>query len=397
MEVNLGRVVGSKIRNGNEMPTDYNGWLDGDIFILNGKEIKYFEYRKQEEQLVLLGILSGPQGPVGPQGPAGTDAEHVRKINITREQFDETYGEDTTPTWSNIIQYIDTEEGGVNGNEIIFLTFENSEQDEVNYLIFPVYNLHSNTICITNFREFVYFETYENYKSLDLHWEIKENLASKQYVEEKLNKKLNYYELTNSVANKDIEAVLLYCFNIIGLERPFVINLTSGYSGKHYSFLGCSNISGYPLKRHITLYDIDRMKTYKSNWVNEDISSLTINDIIYTTSENLNENFKENNYKLYYDSIANQEHLGIFVSFFTNLEINNAKDFIEQLMPNGIKSATGSLFIDDKMHIVYGLEKTIVTENENSYSALKIYSIEVTTGNYVQETYDYAVLTLEKQ
>ena len=44
MQIPLGRVVGSKIRNGNEMPTNFTGWLDGDIFILNSNKKPYYEF-----------------------------------------------------------------------------------------------------------------------------------------------------------------------------------------------------------------------------------------------------------------------------------------------------------------------------------------------------------------
>lgn len=57
---NLGRVVGSKIRNGNEMPNNFNGWLDGDIFIHNAGNTPYYEY--VSGRLILRGELRGPRG-----------------------------------------------------------------------------------------------------------------------------------------------------------------------------------------------------------------------------------------------------------------------------------------------------------------------------------------------
>lgn len=85
IEVNLGRVVGSKIRNGTKEPSDFTkedfvGWLDGDIYILNDPEqlIPYYEYKPEtEDKLILLGNLKGTdgvdgeKGDTGPQGPQG--------------------------------------------------------------------------------------------------------------------------------------------------------------------------------------------------------------------------------------------------------------------------------------------------------------------------------------
>ena len=54
----LGRVVGSKIRNGDVIPTDFTGWLEGDIFIHNkGIGTPYYEYKNNT--LILLGHLQG--------------------------------------------------------------------------------------------------------------------------------------------------------------------------------------------------------------------------------------------------------------------------------------------------------------------------------------------------
>lgn len=60
-EISLGRVVGSKIRNGILMPNDFTGWLDGDIFIHNeGQMIPYYVY--QNKELHFLGHLRGQSG-----------------------------------------------------------------------------------------------------------------------------------------------------------------------------------------------------------------------------------------------------------------------------------------------------------------------------------------------
>lgn len=89
MQIPLGRVVGSKIRNGSEMPTDFTGWLDGDIFILNDENISYFEYKNGE--LNRLGGLRGPQGIQGEQGPQGTQGiqsmfPHNIEIHMTPKE-----------------------------------------------------------------------------------------------------------------------------------------------------------------------------------------------------------------------------------------------------------------------------------------------------------------------
>lgn len=58
---NIGRVVGSKIRNNTVMPNDFTGWLNGDIFIhTDGQMIPYYEYINGK--LVLLGHLRGQSG-----------------------------------------------------------------------------------------------------------------------------------------------------------------------------------------------------------------------------------------------------------------------------------------------------------------------------------------------
>lgn len=57
----IGRVVGSKIRNGNVLPTDFTGWLEGDIFIHTDNQlIPYYEYKNKT--LNLLGFLKGQSG-----------------------------------------------------------------------------------------------------------------------------------------------------------------------------------------------------------------------------------------------------------------------------------------------------------------------------------------------
>lgn len=105
---------------------------------------------------------------------------------------------------------------------------------------------------------------------------------------------VSYYSLTNDVLNKDIEAVLLFCFQQLEVNKPFIINLARGYSGTSYSFLGCSYGGSYPLKRFITLLDIDNSRFIKSNCVESGISDLTIDDITYKT-----------------DYIASKEYVGV--------------------------------------------------------------------------------------
>lgn len=104
MEVNLGRVVGSKIRNGTKEPSDFTkedfvGWLDGDIYILNNPEqlIPYYEYKPEtEEKLILLGNLKGiagvdgvdgEKGDTGPQGPQGMPGGFAYIGNILEDPF----------------------------------------------------------------------------------------------------------------------------------------------------------------------------------------------------------------------------------------------------------------------------------------------------------------------
>lgn len=63
MEIKLGRVVGSKIRNGSEFPPDItkDNWLNGDIYIHNqGVGVPYYEY--VDEKFNLLGRLQGSNG-----------------------------------------------------------------------------------------------------------------------------------------------------------------------------------------------------------------------------------------------------------------------------------------------------------------------------------------------
>lgn len=83
MELSLGRVVGSKIRNGTEMPIDFKGWLEGDIFILTGtEENPYYVYK--EGKLEALGFLKGNKGETGPQGEIGlTPNVEVGTVDVT--------------------------------------------------------------------------------------------------------------------------------------------------------------------------------------------------------------------------------------------------------------------------------------------------------------------------
>lgn len=95
-----------------------------------------------------------------------------------------------------------------------------------------------------------------------------------------------YYSITNSVENKNIEAVLLFAFKELEASKPFVINLSQGANDKHYSFLGCSKTTQHMEKgliRSITLYNIDDSQTITSSYAENEISALTINDITYTS------------------------------------------------------------------------------------------------------------------
>ena len=48
MEVSLGRVVGTKIRTGTTIPDNFEGWLDGDIFILKEDlSIEFYVYNNE--------------------------------------------------------------------------------------------------------------------------------------------------------------------------------------------------------------------------------------------------------------------------------------------------------------------------------------------------------------
>lgn len=90
MEVKLGRVVGSKIRNSNEMPTDFKGWLEGDIFILNDNIERYPYYEYTNGELLLRGYLRGTT----PEIKAGTttfnEQENVSFDVVLNEAKDAT-------------------------------------------------------------------------------------------------------------------------------------------------------------------------------------------------------------------------------------------------------------------------------------------------------------------
>ena len=60
MEINLGRVVGSRIRVGKTMPTEFPKWLEGDLFIHNIDSFSLYEYNPSNpDKLIFLGNLKG--------------------------------------------------------------------------------------------------------------------------------------------------------------------------------------------------------------------------------------------------------------------------------------------------------------------------------------------------
>lgn len=85
-EIKLGRVVGSKIRNGIQLPTDFTGWLEGDIFIHTDNQlIPYYEYRNKT--LNLLGYLKGQSGFTS-KADTGYFSLYVAQDNGTFEDLD---------------------------------------------------------------------------------------------------------------------------------------------------------------------------------------------------------------------------------------------------------------------------------------------------------------------
>lgn len=389
MEVNLGRVVGSKIRNGNDLPTNFTGWLDGDIFILNDKEVKYYEYKKETEQLVLLGNFSGPQGPVGPQGPAGTDAEYMRRIKITYNELHEEYGVGPDFTWDHIINYIDINLGGVSGNEIIFLSFENmDEQENVNYLIFPKYELDSNTLHITNFKELIIYYAEKNYEVIDLEQlhEKKENIRkivlSKQDVIDETSDNDEYQPsweniiMTLEASDKysvDFEKEIIYV-TFEDYEQTIVSYLIM--QTDEYKKLGITNFNEF------IIYDRSASET-------------RYYDITQCATKNYVDSKKEYNIKLYYQSLNTGEDLEIYTNFYTDEEYVSSQRFIEKYMPNGTKSASGWLMIDGDTYVVYGIEKTTY----DNLPSLRVLAINISNGGSLnsENVYDYSVLTAVKQ
>lgn len=177
MEIGLGRVVGSRIRVGKTIPTEFPKWLDGDIFIHNIGDIPFYEYKPESSQkLIYLGNLKGPQGlqgPQGVQGEAGDDSyERIKRVSIMPSDVEDELGDtaSTYPFWKGIITTLDVREGlSENYDKVFFVEIEDPEQnDKVNYLIIQ----NEFDYVITNFKSFIDYnktsQTYEVYDLVDL-------------------------------------------------------------------------------------------------------------------------------------------------------------------------------------------------------------------------------------
>lgn len=181
MEVSLGRVVGSRIRIGKTMPTEFPKWLDGDIFIHNLGNIPFYEYKsKSSQKLIYLGNLKGPQGPQGPQGEQGVQGEagddsyeRIKRVSIMPSDVEEELGETaaTYPFWKGILTTLDIREGlSENYDKVFFIEVEDPKQnDKVNYLIIQ----NEFEYIITNFKSFIDYnkssQTYKVYDLIDLY------------------------------------------------------------------------------------------------------------------------------------------------------------------------------------------------------------------------------------
>lgn len=186
MEINLGRVVGSRIRVGKTVPLEFPKWLDGDIFIHNSGEIPFYEYKPESsEKLIFLGNLKGEQGPQGGGGEAGNSSyERLKRVSIMPSDVEEELGDTalTYPFWKGILTTLDIREGlSENYDNVFFIEVEDPEQnDKVNYLIIQ----NEFEYIITNFKSFIDYDkisqTYKVYDLIDL-YDKTETIAN-QYV-----------------------------------------------------------------------------------------------------------------------------------------------------------------------------------------------------------------------
>lgn len=175
MIVPLGRVVGSKIRNGQEIPKVYDGWLDGDIFILNTGNIPYYEY--VSGRLILRGELRGIKGDNLFKFP-------FEMITLTKEEIYDEIPNATTPepTWNDIMATLFMlYENKLTSDNTVYLTYDNktfliAKQDNTDnhYTIID----HGNSII--DYYHSTYNPTYTVYDTKTYEYTLKLTYTEKE-------------------------------------------------------------------------------------------------------------------------------------------------------------------------------------------------------------------------
>lgn len=158
--INLGKVVGTTIRSGEHLPTDFSKWLEGDIFIHTANSNAFYKYDPNDpEKLVYLGDLQ--------------EKGQLKRVSIMPSDVEDELGDTamTYPFWKSILTTLDIREDlyGNYGN-VFFVEVEDPEQnDKVNYLIIQ----NEFDYVITNFKSFIDYDkisqTYKVYDLIDLY------------------------------------------------------------------------------------------------------------------------------------------------------------------------------------------------------------------------------------
>lgn len=158
--INLGKVVGTTIRSGEHLPTDFSKWLEGDIFIHTANSNAFYKYDPNDpEKLVYLGDLQ--------------EKGQLKRVSIMPSDVEDELGDTamTYPFWKGILTTLDIREDlNRNYGNVFFVEVEDPEQnDKVNYLIIQ----NEFNYVITNFKSFIDYnkssQTYEVYDLIDLY------------------------------------------------------------------------------------------------------------------------------------------------------------------------------------------------------------------------------------
>lgn len=263
--INLGKVVGTTIRSGEHLPTDFSKWLEGDIFIHTANSNAFYKYDPNDpEKLVYLGDLQ--------------EKGQLKRVSIMPSDVEDELGDAamTYPFWKSILTTLDIREDlyGNYGN-VFFIEVEDPEQnDKVNYLIIQ----NEFDYVITNFKSFIDYDkisqTYKVYDLIDLYNRPSELYRHNIYLSADAPYIFLFFSITtNKKEPLTKDDIVNYCTFTYGHKITGCIGdvLTPSMEGKE-----C-----YILAAYITDVDTDTPKITVKYFNNADKTIATIsNDLI---------------------------------------------------------------------------------------------------------------------